>query len=316
MSNDLFDAAQALAPAQRMQLYTLATRAPNGLTQLLWRGLLVVAALLLGLGLIFWIAANWQVQTRSFKLGLVQAALLACVLTAVFLPKARTAALLAATLVLGGLLALIGQTYQTGADAWQLFAAWAALSLLWTIAQRSDALWTLWVLIAALGLAFWAAGGGWRWQSSFADQAIAMLAWAALVAVPLVVAQLKWMQPLGRWSLRVAAALALFSWCSQVVMAVFGNFRGEGYGIAALSLALIVLLGVMAWRSRWRDFACFALAVLALNVVILAPLVRAIGFWHVEIGSWALLSLISLACLGATASWLLRVQRNWYQEAA
>ncbi len=316
MNDDLFDAARALAPAQRMQLYQLATKAPNSLTQLLSRGLLVVAALLLGLGLIFWIAANWQLQTRSFKLGLVQAALLACVLAAVFLPKARTAALLAATLVLGGLLALIGQTYQTGADAWQLFAAWAALTLLWTIAQRSDALWTLWVLIAALGLTFWTARGGWRWHTNFADQAIVILAWAALVAVPLVVAQLKWMQALGRWSLRVAAGLALFSWCSQAVMAVFEDFRGESYGIVALCMALIALLGLLAWRSKWRDFACLALAALALNVVILAPFVRAIGFWRIEIGSWGLLSLISLACLGATASWLLRVQRKWHQEAA
>ena len=47
---------------------------------------------------------------------------------------AGKAALLAAALLTGGLLALIGQTYQTGADTFELFATWAALILPWVLA--------------------------------------------------------------------------------------------------------------------------------------------------------------------------------------
>ncbi len=39
----------------------------------------------------------------------------------------RQALLLAIALNIGALLALVGQTYQTGADPWQLFSTWALM---------------------------------------------------------------------------------------------------------------------------------------------------------------------------------------------
>jgi uncharacterized membrane protein len=119
------------------------------------RGLGAVAALLVGAGLIFWIAANWQEQSRQFKFFLIQAVLVASVVGALVWPRGRNGLLLLATLALGGLLAFIGQTYQTGADPWQLFAAWGALALLWMVAARSDMLWAVWVLIVGMGIALW-----------------------------------------------------------------------------------------------------------------------------------------------------------------
>ncbi len=50
------------------------------------------------------------------------------------------AALLLATLLLGVFLALFGQTYQTGADPWQLFANWALLILPWEVAPVGEGL--------------------------------------------------------------------------------------------------------------------------------------------------------------------------------
>ena len=47
--------------------------------------------------------------------------------------RAGKAALLAASLFVGALLALIGQIYQTGADTFEMFAAWAALILPWVL---------------------------------------------------------------------------------------------------------------------------------------------------------------------------------------
>ncbi len=135
-------------------------RRPETLGLHLHRGLAVLAALLLGTGLIFWVAANWQDQTRAFKLHVLEGAVLASSAAALAWPRGRTALLLLATLALGGLLAFVGQTYQTGADAWQLFATWAALALVWALAARRDALWALWLLIAGLALAAWLAEGG------------------------------------------------------------------------------------------------------------------------------------------------------------
>jgi uncharacterized membrane protein len=53
---------------------------------------------------------------------------------------------------IGPLLAVFGQTYQTGADVWQLFASWAALGLIWAVAARSGAACLVWVVIAQTAL--------------------------------------------------------------------------------------------------------------------------------------------------------------------
>ena len=49
----------------------------------------------------------------------------------------------AAAVLLGALLAVYGQTYQTGADPWGLFATWALLILPWAVAACFTPLWLL-----------------------------------------------------------------------------------------------------------------------------------------------------------------------------
>jgi uncharacterized membrane protein len=115
-------------------------------------GAVIAAAGLMGFGLILWIAANWDGIGRFVRFGLVGAALAAGALGAVVWPALRAPLLLAAFSAAGGMLALIGQTYQTGADPWQLFALWAALTLPWALAARSDVLWTPWCIVSVTAL--------------------------------------------------------------------------------------------------------------------------------------------------------------------
>ena len=62
--------------------------------------------------------------------------------------------LLACGLLAGPLLAVFGQTYQTGANASELFLAWAIVILPLALAGKRTALW----------LSFWAIGGIWLWR--------------------------------------------------------------------------------------------------------------------------------------------------------
>lgn len=109
-------------------------------------------------GLIFFFAFNWEAMHRFAKLGLAGGLLTGMTLLAVWLTEgstARRAALFGCALATGALLALIGQIYQTGADIWQLFAAWSLLMLPWALLARSSACWLLWVLLLNLALGRW-----------------------------------------------------------------------------------------------------------------------------------------------------------------
>ncbi len=127
---------------------------------------LTLAVLLASGALICWVAANWSGWSRFQRLGGAQAALLVVTLPAVWLlwrarhqpGRARSVSsglIGLASVALGALLALVGQTYQTGADTWELFAAWGALMLPWAIAGRSASVWLLWVVVVNTALVLW-----------------------------------------------------------------------------------------------------------------------------------------------------------------
>ena len=98
--------------------------------------------------MLFFIAYNWAEMGRWLRFGVVQAAMVLAVGIAVW-PKAspmvQRVALTSVTLLVGVLLALFGQVYQTGADPWQLFFTWALLALPWVWVARFELLWVLWL---------------------------------------------------------------------------------------------------------------------------------------------------------------------------
>lgn len=106
-------------------------------------------------GVIFFFAYNWHGLGRleKFALGQMLVALPFVVLLKYPLShRVAQSALLAAGLLLGALLALIGQTYQSGADAFELFLLWALLLLPWLVLGRSRWLGALVVVLLNLAL--------------------------------------------------------------------------------------------------------------------------------------------------------------------
>jgi uncharacterized membrane protein len=129
------------AAARQLQQVAGLHDEPAMLATWLPRGVAVLAAALGGLGVIFWLAANWDTLGRFGRFALLQGVFVVMCAGALLKPAARTPLLLLALLAVGGLFAYFGQTYQTGADPWQLFALWAALTLPLCLAARSDVLW-------------------------------------------------------------------------------------------------------------------------------------------------------------------------------
>lgn len=117
----------------------------NTLFNLSWQGYLTLLVALLSAGffasgVITWIAANWDYFSKFQKLyGVHSLFLITIVLNLFFYYRESkfhndTSFLslifsFLSLVFLGGLFALIGQTYQTGADVWELFAIWSACQI-------------------------------------------------------------------------------------------------------------------------------------------------------------------------------------------
>lgn len=234
-----------------------------------------VAAVLVGLGLVFWVAANWDSLPRLAQFALLQGVVVVMALAAWACPCAARAPLaLLALLGIGGLFAFFGQTYQTGADAWQLFALWAALALPLAWGARSELVWAPWALVALSGVALWSrTHTAHQWRVESVDLVPQLIAWAVAVVLVAAFTRPVWRHTgAGVWSLRLATTLAAALVGGTAVMALFHTPTAAQYW-----LGLVVIgAGLAVFASR-AAFDVYGLAVLAQTVNGL--LVAGIGKW-------------------------------------
>ena len=244
---------------------------PPSLTRAVVAGIAILAAALGGLGIIFWIAANWDSLGRSGQFALLQCVVFFMCAGAFALPCARVPLGLLALLATGGLFAYFGQTYQTGADPWQLFAVWAVRSLPLCLGIRHDVLWAPWALIALSAVSLWVhaiIGSFWRFEQS--DLNYYLIAWVGALAIAAFLSPLcKRYTGAGPWSLRTSITLA------AIVVMITALGALDDLSIHYW-LALALLAGAAFAFSRPPLFDIFAMSVigLVLNVLLVCLLAR------------------------------------------
>ena len=121
--------------------------------QLAERFLLLFASLMICTGIAALFAYNWAELDRFVKFGAIEIGILGCVALAWYRgldALSGQSALFGASALVGLLLAVYGQTYQTGADPYGLFLSWALLILGWAIIGRQPGIWMLMVILANL----------------------------------------------------------------------------------------------------------------------------------------------------------------------
>lgn len=292
---------------------------PAQLTPRLARGLAVAAAALVGFALVLWIAANWPTLGRAGRFALLQAAVIAPGVAAWAWPGARSAMALLALLAMGALWAFFGQTYQTGADAWQLFALWAVLGLPLALGARSDVAWAPWALVAVTAVVLWyLAVEPPRWGRADGERVtVPVIAWCLLVALVFALGPLgRRVTGAGPWAMRTAVFLAVVAISARALMSLFGPGQGALYGLGLGLLALAA--GVLVRRDAFDPFALSAVA-LAIDTLLVAGIAHLLfddGHLRASAGSWLLMGLLAAALLALTVHGVMQVVRRHAAEPA
>lgn len=269
---------------------------------LLWMGVALAAA-----GVIFFFAYNWAGLPRFGKFGIAEGLLAAAVIAGWRLGVDRAsgqAAVLGASLLTGALLALVGQTYQTGADTFELFAYWAALILPWVVAARFGALWLVWIILmnlaaalyfqarawGLLGVLFGTGGALW---TLLGMNAIFLTAWEAGIALGV-----KWLE---RWGARVVGTLVGVTVTTMGVMVVLDSHDIAGWAM----LAYLAWVAATYGYYRWRVFDVFMLSgwILSGIVVVTTLLVNSM-IRHMDAGGFLFIGLVVIALSGAGGWWI------------
>lgn len=134
------DALELLYPARNWGLWTS-------------RLLLALGVALVLSGIVYFFAFNWAKVPVAAKFGVVEAGLFGCVIAA-YLTGLRSfpgkLLLLSASVLVGVFMAVFGQIYQTGADAYTLFMMWALVILPWVVISEFAPLWVVWLAVVNL----------------------------------------------------------------------------------------------------------------------------------------------------------------------
>lgn len=289
--------------------------APNGSA---WRTfidqlLLWLGGLALAFAVLFFIAFNWDDIGRFAKFGMVEVLIILAIVVFCTVGHHTTAgkvSLLFATICLGVLLALYGQTYQTGADPWQLFFSWAMLMLPWAIIGRFSAIWVVWVMLLNISfiLYYQAFGGIFRLMSGSQTEVfwlIFILNILLLIAWELMTATRHWMSE--RWPLRLLATVGGVPLTWLVLHSIFANEGGSPLPGIVWSIWLVIMYVI--YRRTKLDLFMLAGGCLSGITVVISFLGQQM-LEDLSAASFLVLSLMVIGMGGGAAFWLKNVHRE------
>jgi len=293
------------------------------------RALMLAGVISLAAGLVFFVAANWDELRVAGRFALLELLLLASLVFALLRPPPRALgryALLAAFVATGALLALFGQTYQTGADIYELFLTWTLLALPFVLAGQWSVLWAAWILVlnVALGLfcgfrpdggLLWIlfSGAGWATSGLLLIAALVNLAlWAlAEFAYDRMPVPLSAHTP-PRWLRRVILTCAFFfaTWAGCLAIAGYNEAR---WPVAAVA---VILAGVGFYAAR-RRVDVFPLALVAASVIALVTTLISEFRWEglrSPVGISLLLALWLIVSSTVSGRVLMHLLRRWRSD--
>lgn len=279
--------------------------------------LLVLGALFLISGIFFFIAFNWEDLPRFARFGVVEGAIVVAVAIAHWVGLQRISgkiALTVAALLVGGLLAVFGQEYQTGADSYSLFVYWAILTFGWVLISRFDLLWVGWagLLNVSLLLYFSQVLPSEEYpqpEALFTLNAVALVLWEWMGQ------RFAWWQ--HRWPARLTTLVTFFFVLIPTLWNIFAFFDGEAVPTIHRfgPLIYLVFLGLVIWvySSRLPDLFMITVAMFSVIVVLTSLVGRATAEVD-ETSAFFVTGTVVIVLAGIAVGILRRIHLRWEEQ--
>ncbi|MDM8568195.1 DUF2157 domain-containing protein [Thiotrichales bacterium HSG1] len=280
---------------------------------------LLLGVTLLSIGVVFFFAYNWNDMGRFTKFALLEAGILIMILFATVRGLehlSAQASVLAASILFGSLLAVYGQTYQTGADAFELFLFWAILIFPWVFVNRFAPLWLLWLILLNVSLIL-------AWIQVVDQSGVEMpielyLLLFFLNGTALVIweraSNVEWLQ--NQWLGTTLFIITITTLIIPTLVTIFDfDIIWQKNKLFGPTVGLYVFVTIFSlWYYRYQRHDLLLLAVTLSGV--LATLTTLIGMLLPldEIVLFLFLAILVIGQATLATKWLLHVKNIWKQE--
>lgn len=285
-----------------------------------WNKFINIFFLLLGIillltGISFFFAYNWASLSKFFKLGIIQAGILVC-LGLVFYKGIDSligkSFLVAASILVGTFLVVFGQIYQTGADAYELFAGWFCFIAGWAIVANSNGLWFIAIVILnlAVGLgAFQTYNLDEAWQICLLLEVLAAIQFLPLIIWETLSSRWEWMK--ARWFSRLLILALLYFLIFPVLIFIFSRQEKD---IQHLAVQIAPFLyGAFAfflfWYYQYKKQDILVLTMNCIGLIIVFSCMMGKSMHRAE--EMIFLSIFVIIQASIASFWLRKVWRKW-----
>lgn len=293
---------------------------PEGI---LWRKFITMLLLTLGVvfflsGTIFFFAYNWYLMHKFIKLGSIS--IILCVSIAMGFIKgydtlAGRISWISASVMIGVFLAVFGQIYQTGADAWQLFALWSLLMAGWAFVSIYPTHWTILMIIAEIAIILAIVQTGDHYGSHIkASIAIAMINSVLYIIFELLRNRIKTLFE-NHWFIRLLATMAIAGFIVPISSYIFEFKQTAGYDILpgfAIVIFILIMASLLFFLERTHDLYIMAVAVFSFIVYGGAFYIKTFDVFRVEsVFSFIMMGIFIVALAVGAVFIIKKVANSW-----
>ena len=280
--------------------------------------LLALGALFFVTGLFFFVAYNWEDLPRFARFGVLEGAIVVIAAIAQWSGLHRLGGKIALTvtaLLVGALLAVFGQEYQSGADSYTLFGNWALLIVGWVLIGGFDVLWGVWLGLLNLTLVlFWNQlypGDQYpQPETLFLLNAVALLVWE------LIARRAHWWRQ--RWLQRLTAIVA-FGWILWPTLATIFNLFDDYYELppihqyGPLIYGIFLLLMLFVYTRLQPDLFMVTVALFSI-IVVLTTLIGSGLADYDEVLAYFVTGFAVILQAGVAVTILRRIAHGWEEQ--
>lgn len=273
--------------------------------------LLTLGAGFLVSGVVFFFAYNWSSLPDYTKLLIAQAAVILTCLPYFITrldPLFRNISLTASAVLVGGMLAVFGQVYQTEALAYDLMLSWTLAVSLWVVVARFAPLTLLWLLLLQVTIGLFISEKLHVYTELPIYFSITCTNFLVL-ALPVVLSKVRLSMGTPRWFRSVVSSVCAYYMVSGFAVGL--EKSDNPFFILQLILSVIVLTYLVRFGFNNRELESLAIASLSAIAIVCAIIIIKIDEGEAGLITVTLFVLVSVVYLTKR---LLLLKKSWNEE--
>lgn len=277
-----------------------------------WKKFLKLLLISLGVGfcisgIIFFFAYNWDDLHKFVKIGILEGLIVVLILFILFstLEQSLKNIILTGTAILVGvMIAVFGQIYQTGANAYDFFMGWTAFITLWVVISNYPPLWLVYLILANTTFILYSQQVASDWTEVFIIT-ILFLFNTSILVLSLYFQRLKNEIKMSQWFTNTLAFASVSFSTIGICIGIF-DARQPSFFVLIIMAAGIYWAGL---KYGLKTRSGFYLSVIPLSVIIIISSL----FFKISDGAgmYFLVSLFIIVSVTFLIKFLLDCQKKW-----